>query len=165
MDEICGHIESYTNTDTPCNLFNAYACMTTDIVTEYCFGWSKNYSSNRTFLPNPVVPLRALQEMIVPVRHFPWILPIVNSLPDKIVALKMPDTVEWFRMRRRIVESVNEALRCKDEDVVKGSRIPKSIFSEIIKADLPKGEKTQQRLNDEALVFITAGTETTAWSK
>jgi hypothetical protein len=41
----------------------------------------------------------------------------------------------------------------------------RSIFHELLDSDLPEREKTVRRLGAECTAMVSAGTETTAWSK
>lgn len=40
-----------------------------------------------------------------------------------------------------------------------------NIFIELLNSNLPEKEKSEDRLANEAVVMLSAGTETTAWSK
>jgi len=48
---------------------------------------------------------------------------------------------------------------------VKGVEEHPNIFVELLNSSLPEKEKSEERLANEALVMLAAGTETTAWSK
>ena len=40
-----------------------------------------------------------------------------------------------------------------------------NVFAELLNSSLPEKEKSEERLANEAVVMLAAGTETTAWSK
>lgn len=163
-NEICQQIETYAGTNKPCNLTYAFSGMTTDVVTEYCFGFNHKYSSNKTFVPNMVQPLHALMHPVILSKHCPWLLPVLNNLPDWIVEKAIPEVVEWSRMAKTIAGIVDTVLSSGTKKPV-NSTSGTTIFSAILDSELPSEEKSRQRLFNEAVELIGAGTETTAWSE
>ena len=64
-------------------------------------------------------------------------------------------------LKRRIKE-LKEAY---DDGRLKNDKEHSNIFVELLNSDLPSKEKSEERLADEMLSIIGAGTETVAWSK
>ncbi|KAF2186100.1 cytochrome P450 [Zopfia rhizophila CBS 207.26] len=164
VDAMCQKIETYVHTKEPCSMTYAFGCMSTDVVMEYCLGWSEHYSSNQTFTPNLIEPLNALQQNFHVMKHFPWLNPVMNALPDSLVARMMPDMAEWLKTDRKISRTVDSVLQNDPEAASKHSAMKRSIFKEILNVNLPPEEKSRTRLLDEAKQLMGAGTETMAWA-
>ena len=68
-------------------------------------------------------------------------------------------------MAQIITEDIRKIKIAYDEGREKDIMENRSIFIDILESDLPENEKTVLRLGTEATTMISAGTETTAWSK
>lgn len=161
IDRICGHIESYASTGEACNLSWAFMCLSTDIITEFSFGWDRGYTQNRTFQPNLMLAMKGGVEMAIIFRHIPFLLPVVeNWLPEWVAEKMMEGGSEYFRFQNQIFDTVDDVLAGKQELNKKEGR--RTIFKDILEGNGPESEKVRQRLREGAREVIGAGTLTTA---
>ncbi|KAF4624479.1 hypothetical protein G7Y89_g13693 [Cudoniella acicularis] len=95
--------------------------------------------------------------------HFSWVRGIIRLLPPNFGGRWVPQGIkDMMHLRMKIRQEVQQILDSKDKQ---GSVNPHSIFYELRDSPtLPASEKTAQRLEDEAMLLIMAGTESTAKS-
>ncbi len=146
------------------NLSEAFSGMTLDVISEYCFGEPMGG------LTSPVygkVWLDAIHEgiQIRPLgRHFPWLINTLMDLPPSITA-KLNGTIgvinTWLENMQDKVELI---MRYDDKSSKEGSR-RRTVFHDMrddTSGKLPPAEKDPKQLGKHAMIFIGAGTETTA---
>jgi cytochrome P450 len=95
-------------------------------------------------------------------RHFNLIIQGVRSLPDSI-AIHLNSALKGTVFLRRGMAKQIEAIR-HGHDTSHTSSSHVTVFHDILSSKLPEREKTTDRLADEALLLIGAGTETTSWT-
>lgn len=161
IDRVCAHIESYAETEDVCNLSLAFMCLSTDVITSFTFGWDRGYTKNRSFEPNLMQAMRGGLESTHMMRHFPFLLPMVeNHLPESFVAKLLPGGDEYFRFQRLCFQTADDAREGRVELISKEGQ--KTIFKDILEGDYPEEEKSKQRLRESAREVIGAGVLTTA---
>ncbi len=143
------------------NLSDAYAALTADIISVYCFGPDARYKSLE--LEEYGKDIRNTIQLVVQMnprtRHFPSLNGMAGKLPAWVAHLTSPQSGamnDFFRDAARVINIVLE----DTGGVEKGAH--KTIFEEIRDSDMPAEEKQPSRLILEAGLFIGAGTETTA---
>lgn len=160
-DQLCHNLDTYVGTKEPCNLSWAFNCIVTDIITHFSFGWSMGYTKNRSFQPNLYPAMLSGQQPIHLFRHIPILLPIFDKwIPQSIASKLVLGGIEYFKFQNHIFDTVDKVLEGKEE--FKKSDSQRTIFKEILEAELPPEEKSKQRLREGAREVIGAGTLTTA---
>lgn len=89
--------------------------------------------------------------------QFPWVIPLLNMLPDSLVDKMNPALHMLLVLKKdfeRIISKIANNERKNPERA--------TVFHEVLNSNLPKGEKGLKRLGDEAFGILGAGTETTA---
>jgi hypothetical protein len=79
-------LKEYEASGEPFNIVNAYKALAGDVVTTYAFGQSNNYLDTPDFNAPFWKMFHDLSVGGTANNHFPWILPIVMSLPDWYVS-------------------------------------------------------------------------------
>ncbi|RAL08788.1 cytochrome P450 [Aspergillus homomorphus CBS 101889] len=150
-----------TKDGKPLDVITAYSCFTSDVISGYCFGEPFGFVQQEGWEPNFRHALNALLGPIFVFRFFP---------PLRLVVDAMPFLAKWLRedVRDLLIES-NEKMpdqirkaRREHEMGITPSR--PAIFHTLVASNLPEHEKTDRRLGGESFAFMTAGTETTAWT-
>jgi len=129
----------------------AYSSLTLDIISNYCFGASWGCLTNQELAEEWKYTLDDVFEKANLIMHFPWMLKLINLLPDSIAG-------PVIRHHRNTRKHVSAILR-HDPATEKNTN---TIFHELRDSDLPPSEKTMPRLADEGNILIGAGSETTA---
>jgi len=129
----------------------AYSSLTLDIISNYCFGASWGCLTNQKLAEEWKFTLDDVFLKANLIMHFPWLLKVINLLPDSIAG-------PVIRHHRNTRKHVTAILR-HDPVTEKNTN---TIFHELRDSDLPPSEKTILRLADEGNILIGAGSETTA---
>ncbi|KAJ6134167.1 cytochrome P450 [Penicillium sp. IBT 18751x] len=163
IEKLCQQLQTYAGTEKPATLNMAFSCMTTDIVTQYAFNKSYNFLDSPTFEPNFHRAIVAGSDMGLVVKHFPWLLSLMKSMPPWLVTKINPEMVIYLKFQedvRKQIKDVQDELVGSDPKVARHA----TIFHELLTGDLPEQEKSIARLWQEGQIVIGAGTETTAWA-
>ncbi|RDW77525.1 hypothetical protein BP6252_05578 [Coleophoma cylindrospora] len=129
----------------------AYSSLTLDIISAYCFGESWNCLKDEAKGEEWKTTLDVIFENSNLGMHFPWLLTLINMLPDSLAN-------PVIRHHRNTRKHVTAVLKHEDDE----SQDQSSIFHVLRDGELPAHEKTVQRLSDEGNILIGAGAETTA---
>ncbi|KAF2707312.1 cytochrome P450 [Pleomassaria siparia CBS 279.74] len=139
----------------------AFSAYTNDVVMQYCFGRSEHHIEAPGFDPLFHVTSFNAAKSISLLRNMNWILDIMLALPES-VAMKMGAEVSSSIVLKR--ERINQIEEIRCEGSVKlESQSYKTIFHTLLQSDLPAREKETDRLAEEAVLIVGAGTHTTSW--
>ena len=85
VQQLCSQVETYAGSGKPVSISMAFSCMTTDIVTEYAFTRTYKFLDSKDFEPNFHRAIMAATEMGPAVKHFPWMLTVLSSIPELVL--------------------------------------------------------------------------------
>jgi hypothetical protein len=86
VSRLCALFRRHLSSQRPVELHQAFSSLTLDIISDYCFGKSWNCLENDKLAKEWKVTLDDVFEKASLIMHFPWILAVMNALPDSIVA-------------------------------------------------------------------------------
>ncbi|KAL5328079.1 hypothetical protein ACEPPN_005787 [Leptodophora sp. 'Broadleaf-Isolate-01'] len=141
----------------------AWTCVTMDVISEYSFGKSYNYvQTSKEFRTNVHDAMESVTKSGYIVKQMPWIMPLMRNIPHSVMRVLFPTVVDLLVFQDEIQAKCQTAI----EETSKGANIKsrRTIFHEILASDLSPEEKRADRLMQEGVVLIGAGTETTAWA-
>lgn len=141
----------------PVNLSNAFAALTADIIANYALGINLLFLEDPDFQNDFQKASVELDMLCHVVRFFPWIFTLVQSLPNWLVLKLWPNTQGLLSLQETIHERSKIALEAKHRPTE-----VKTIFDSLSLPSIPSHERTLDRLQDEGLIILSAGTETTA---
>lgn len=143
-------------------LDDAYAGMASDIITQYLYGQCWNCLELENFGNHIRGAILRLLSFVHFTQYAPWLVKRLRMLPLDTLRRVQPgmaaifDITEmadlWKRSRDR--EEKGEA---QAEDV---KELP--VFHRLAGPNIPAAERTKQRLQDEGILLLLAGTDTTA---
>lgn len=158
-DKIADHFKKSFETGTVLNLEYAFSALTADVITHYCYGTSYRYLEDQF----PENDLRDAFGGLFLLNHilyfFPPLCTILNNIPPRLMQLIDSKSSVMVFLRERLYKQSSETLQRKSS-VSKQER--ETIFDALLNPDLPPSEKTVERLSEEALILLGAGSETTA---
>ncbi|RGP81330.1 cytochrome p450 [Fusarium longipes] len=139
------------------NLSDIYFGFTNDIVCQYSFGSNENVLSDPTRAYTLRSNIRALLRSTNFAKQFTWIRDLLSLLP---IEFAPPGVQDMMSFRARIRLQINDVIKSHEQTRPKKQT---SIFH-VLRASpkLPKSEKSQARLEDEAALLVMAGTESPA---
>ncbi|MCJ1434051.1 hypothetical protein MMC27_003417 [Xylographa pallens] len=149
----------------------AFAGFTNDVVMEYSYGRSDHRVEADDFGRQYHDALMASGKAGSLLKQWIWILQLIRSLPEWLATRISPDLDLVVRLQRAednktLVQRVRKQIiqiKSQPESTYRDLSHP-TLFHELIQSDLSESDKSVQRLTDEALIVVGAGTITTSWT-
>jgi cytochrome P450 len=136
---------------------SAYSAFSMDVIAEYCYGHCYNFLLEDDFKESWKDSMVNVLENASFRRAVPWLTHFMQMLPTSYVLRLAPSMEILINWQKDIHREVTQIVNSKKKSEVE------SIFQNLLdNPDLPKEEKTVQRLADEGEILIAAGNETTA---
>lgn len=139
--------------DEVVRLDDAYAALTADVISHYSWGVSSGFLDDENFKNDIREALNEISEYVHINRFFPILGTIMRALPRGVLARIRPAATAVLDMQDMVTQSSTR----KSAD---GAQ--KTIFDALTDDSVPPQEKSTRRLEDEGLIVVVAGTETTA---
>nr|BDX35606.1 cytochrome P450 monooxygenase StrF [Stachybotrys sp.] len=159
FDNISNRLSAeYTDTEKVINLADMWACFSTDTIMEIAFGRTSNLWSFPEFKSPMVLALQQKSEWTHVTLHFDWILLFISSLPNWLVKRMVAPMKPILEFREDVGRHIDDLLENRNQDA-KQSSMP-TVFNDMLESKLPPEELARNRLSDEALSLVGAGTET-----
>ena len=134
-------------------LDDAYAALTADTISAYSWGRSSGFLDDPGFKNDIRAALDEISEAVHVVRFFPILTTISRNLPRALLRWLRPAATAVLDMQDMVTKS-------SEEKKVAGSR--GTVFDALRDPSIPPQERSTQRLEQEGLILVVAGTETTA---
>lgn len=151
----------YQKNGKPIRLRPAFGALTSDIITEYCFGINEDNITAPGFNAIVLEATDRLTDRTHIVVHAQWLPKLLNKLPEKLVEAVMGTGMAKFNvMKRHCITKIKNAISTKRDFLDVNHR---TIFNELLdNPSLPDSDKSVDRLWQEAQLLLGAGTVTTA---
>ena len=91
IEKLCRLLGERQRNGEPANMYNYYRGLTTDVITEYTFLEAWNFLDRRDSGQEWFDSIMGALETGALLRHFPFIVPIMQLLPNWLVPIVMPD--------------------------------------------------------------------------
>ncbi|KAF7189124.1 Cytochrome P450 monooxygenase [Pseudocercospora fuligena] len=163
VDVFCNGLEKFRQTGSICNMTEAFSAYAGDVVTDYCFGFSYEHLALEGFTDSFHDAFMAVSAFGHVALQFPWMHPLLNSLPDSWNAAMNPPLAKLLGLQKDLRAKIAQV----KENVAKDEKMPEhpTIFHTLLNdKNLPESEKTNLRFAEEAQLLLGAGIETTSWS-
>ncbi|KAL4789404.1 cytochrome P450 [Aspergillus venezuelensis] len=159
-------LEEFYATQTIVHLDDAFSALSADIITYYCYGKLWCFVEDKDFR----IDIRASTTEITGLSHinrtFHFINPVLRKMPGWFMRLMMPGKKGLLDLQDAILELIHSSATGKsgsgDADEKQSDDKRRAMYHNLTDPILPPEERTAQRLEDECLVVLGAGTETTA---
>lgn len=143
------------------NLSDAFAALTADIIAVYALGIDLDYLDQPDF-KNDFQQASVELDMLCHVfKFFPWLAKLAQIIPDRIVRYLQPSADSIFLVQKTIHDQSVASLQ-KASQPFSDNELRSNIFDSLGHSSVPLRERTLSRLQDEGLILLAAGTETTA---
>ncbi|KAK6366824.1 hypothetical protein LTS17_010375 [Exophiala oligosperma] len=135
----------------------AYAALTADVISHYCYGKSEGYLDHHWPQNDIKDGLSGMGHFTHYFYFFPILASLTQKLPTRLLEKLDPAAKCFVDLQGRFIEASKRAIR-------KGPRVDErpSLFDALIDPSLPESERSVGRLSQEAMIVLGAGTETTA---
>ncbi|KAF8857866.1 cytochrome P450, variant [Acephala macrosclerotiorum] len=161
IELLCQGFEEARDTSSLLNLIDAFSAVTSDIITEYCFGYGYDHLKSPGFRENFHGVVKAASIFSPLTLQFPIMWNVIRAIPDWIILKMNPEMRSALQFQNDLKVKIANVINGEDQAKIKFSY--PTIFHELLESDLPPQEKSLQRLADEAQLMIGAGMTTTSW--
>ncbi|KAL3465633.1 cytochrome P450 [Aspergillus heterothallicus] len=160
MEKLAQRFKEANKAGTVVKLEYAFAALTADVISHYCYGTSLGYLDERYPENDLKEAFNTLFNGIHILYFFPLWGQLMNQLPPYLVSLFNPKAkvLAYFRsmVRRQAIEALDAQAKGRGGDK------KQSIFNALVDPSLPPQERTVDRLTEEGMIVLGAGAETTA---
>ncbi|GLA72083.1 hypothetical protein AtubIFM55763_002601 [Aspergillus tubingensis] len=155
MEKLLDRIEAAHHTATPVDLNAAFSAWGTDTISDYCFGSPFGYLDRPGFQNDMRDALAKIFNYGHLLTYFPYLMRLRYILPRQVAIRLMPGC--------EVALDTEDLVRQKIREVQKSTPKKSTLVETLTTTDsLPDEEKQIERIKDECLLFVFAGTETTA---
>lgn len=107
VENLCGRLSEFRKSGEPVNLNYAYAALTLDVITEYCFARSYGCLAEPNFAPKWLDIIMAVSRACHINQHFGWLFPLMNAMPESMVKVINPDMMQLINFQKVRPRSVH----------------------------------------------------------
>jgi hypothetical protein len=100
IQRLCQRFEEFEYSKQPLNMDIAYSALTMDIITEYCFAEPYGCMDDPGFMPQWPKGLIEASETSHLNKQFSWLLPLMKTQPEWIVAKASPNIMALLNYRK-----------------------------------------------------------------
>ena len=141
--------------NTVLQLGDAFLAFTADLISQYSWGVSSGFLDDEHFNNSFRQAVNEMSAFTHVYRFFPILGTIVRSMPRWLLSRLKPGSTSILDMQQMIAQQSTA-----EKKPAKTSR--KTIFDGLSDPSVPPKERSPRRLEDEAMLLILGGTETTA---
>lgn len=139
--------------DAVVRLDDAYAALTADVISQYSWGVSSGFLDDENFKNDIREALNEISSFVHLNRFFPVLASVMRTIPRWLLARIRPGATAVLDMQDMVTQSSSKSPETRGQ---------KTIFDALTDAGVPPQERSARRLEDEGLIVVVAGTETTA---
>ena len=145
--------------DKVLQLGDAFSAFTADLISQYSWGLCSGFLDDENFNNNFRDALTEMATTVHLYRFFPLVNIIATAMPHWILSIIKPNITSVLAMQETVAQ---QSTMIQNELSTKPSATRKTIFDALTDLSVPPQERTRRRLQDEGLIVLLAGTETTA---
>ncbi|KAI0911296.1 cytochrome P450 [Ustulina deusta] len=173
VDQMLERMQQFRVSRQPIPLFEMFAAYSNDVVMEYAFARSDRRLAQPDFDPVLLNALVSASEMAHWMLHFNWVFRILQSLPLWLAKKLNPglhrgwttvSPVFLLTLTQRIKDHIRAIQNGTNKSNEKTDGSHRTIFHDVLEADIPASEKRLERMWQEGMIVVGAGTDTTAWT-
>ena len=163
VDRLCDRFEEHRTAGKSVIMINAYACLTTDIISEYCFPHCYNLLTEPEFDGRHYDAWMAQSRVSHSLKQFGWLFPLMGSLPIWLTRRINPDIFTVIKEHKYLLDQAQIIAEERSKPNYKSSMHRPSLLRALMDSDsLPESEKHPGRIKGEARSAMAAGTLTTS---
>ncbi|KAF7116903.1 hypothetical protein CNMCM5793_005533 [Aspergillus hiratsukae] len=132
----------------------AFAGLTADVITHYAYGKPWGFLEDPDFRSDIRTAVSEAARAAPWVHFFPILATIFRSTPLQVMRFIEPGKTALFEFQESIFDHVAQSQSKRDEST-------RTIINRLTDPSIPREERSLARIQDESLVILTAGTETT----
>lgn len=157
LDTVCENIDKHIKEGKPVSIFKAFRCAAADVICTMCFARSMNATSEPGFNAQVVTAIHAAFPVIMVFKHFPLLQTLSRMVPPLLLSSLRPELNGLMKMRKMLTDQVKE-VKAHPEILKESQQV--TIYHELLKD--PKNIPSDTSLRDEAVLYVTAGMDTSS---
>ena len=164
VNKLCNKFAEYQAAGKPAMMTNAYASLTTDVISEYAFPEGYDFLSRPgDFDGEHYNAWMALSRISHSLKQLPWLYPVLDSMPTWVTKYTSPDFYVVLKQQNYLLEQTKLILKQRENVDYKEMTLRPSLIRSLIDSDLlPEDQKHPERIKGEAQIAMGAGTLTTS---
>ncbi|KAJ5586488.1 benzoate 4-monooxygenase cytochrome P450 [Penicillium hetheringtonii] len=166
LEKLGDRLSQFHGTNTPVRLDNVLNAFTSDIITEYCYGSSWGFLEDEHFRSETRSALLETANTLHIGEFAPWLIALLRKVPVHILRRLQPGRAAIFEAMEAVYKQAASSLNYQSGNLREGEKsfdqVPQNMFDKLLASDVPASERSLERLQDEGLVVLGAGTETVA---
>ncbi|KAF5858543.1 hypothetical protein ETB97_004286 [Aspergillus alliaceus] len=162
--KLLGRFEEFHRQQKVVRVDDGFSALTSDIITHYCYGTSWGYLDDEDMRSDVRQVANDITRLVHVNRAFPSLANMARKLPLWVLYLIQPGRSAVLDLQTVIYEQSKQTLHGEKYDIGHSDANGKhtTIYDQLNDPRIPAEERTLQRLQDEGLLLLAAGTETTA---
>ena len=100
VEGLCDLLKGYRASKTPIDIRSAYRALTMDIISDYAMAESWDYLGKPDLGTDWFRMIRSGSEAGYLLRQFPWVLPVLKSLPYNLIIWLFPDAAATLGLHK-----------------------------------------------------------------
>ena len=160
VDKLCDRLADYQAQGKPVVMTHAFACVTTDIISEYSFPQGYNLLDKSEFDSEHYEAWMALSKVSHMFKQFGWLFPLLDSIPMWVTKYTSPEIYLVLGLQEVLMKQSIAIAKLRGTSDYKETTSRPSMIQAFMDSDLPEAEKQPERIKAEAQVAIGAGTLT-----
>lgn len=161
VDKLCTRLAEYQSAGKPAVMTHAFACVTTDIISEYSFPQGYNLLDKPEFDSQHYEAWMSLSRVSHALKQFGWLYPVLDAMPMWVTKYTSPEMYLVLQTQKVLLQQSIAISKQRDNPQYKESGRPSMIQAFMDSPSLPESEKRPERIKGEAQIAIGAGTLTT----
>ena len=141
---------------------HAFACLTTDVISEYTFPSGYNLLDKPEFDHDHYEAWMALSKMSHLFKRFGWLYPMLDKMPLWLIRMTRPESYLVLRQAEALQQQTLAIVERRENSESKMATGRPSMLEAFLASDLPPSEKTVNRIRVEAGIAMRAGTLTSS---
>ncbi|KAK6823389.1 hypothetical protein RU639_006025 [Aspergillus parasiticus] len=164
VHKLMQRFEAFHRANKVVRLDDAFAAMTSDVITHYCYGKSWDYLDDANLRTDIRKAVHDLTCSVHFNRIFPIFLAVLKKLPLRLLHAIHPGRSVVLDIQKTIYEQSAEAIHGDKYDIGHHDAVDKhkTIYDQLTDPSIRAEERSLQRLQDEGLLLISAGAHSTA---
>ncbi|KAL8853731.1 MAG: hypothetical protein Q9221_001374 [Calogaya cf. arnoldii] len=162
VDKLCMRLREYQKVRKPVVMTHAFACVTSDIISEYSFPEGYDLLEKPEFDSAHYEAWMGLTKLSHVLKQFGWLYPLLDSMPMWITKWTSPEMYLILQGQKFLLAQATELSKQRGQPDYKETTSRPSMMKAFMDSPLlPESEKAPSRIKAEAQIAIGAGTLTT----
>ncbi|KAG8533975.1 uncharacterized protein KY384_001718 [Bacidia gigantensis] len=161
----CSRLAEHKAAGKPVTMIYAYACVTTDIISDYCYPSGYNYLSQPDFDTAHYDAWMVLTLLSHTLKQFGWLFPLLNAMPPWLTKRTSPEAYLVQSFKSELTQQAKDVIAFSNSASKDSESKPSrpSLLQALYESPaLPPADKALSRLAAEAQTAIAAGTLTSS---